>query len=698
MRISKKLPLLTTASLASLTTGVTASADVLDETVSNLEKDGFVVKDLGTKETEVATYEELEAKKNQEAERVKTLARDLETKARDYKAQERAYSQVTNNYQEEKTRVEATNKEAIANYEAERTRIEAENKKREEENKAVIARIEAENKATKDKYEADNTAVAHERHRLAAEYQAEQSRVNAANADAIAETTAANRALEADYQTRLGDYNRELKRVEDSNRALKEAWEAENKAKEDEWAAKNAGKQEEYDKKMAEIQKHIDNKEEGYMARAVAQNLIYRSEPNVSRVTIDGAYKYIDPTVVRDIGYSFGSYDPQDYISRNGFTSSLQKAARDTDQTADADDGKKSWQRPAYWILAETNKPVTITYEGLTNTRFNGKKISKLTYTITPRVTEGNSQYSVFQIMDDPTLGFKYGSAAGDIVAKAVSGESTGSYPLTKLTDFDVAFYYEDGSQVDFSSGSAIVSAGSRNSQNGEGEFFRLLDANAEIIPVFGGSIGLAPDGKTLVALGEQKQEVNGVRWDQADSPYRWYGGAVVEIKGGSNLKFQTGSSSIGLQEWFTFNADTLVAYDVPEKPEIDPKPQPSLPPTYEEPPVKPNRPELKTPKLLPDPEKPDYPDFPVAPTPKPIPEAAKPDPLPERPSLEDLPSKPGITPPQKPSFEIERNTYVLKARSGNGHAFTVKKLDQGVKAASGNSLTVRLLKALKKD
>lgn len=695
MQISKKLYLLGATSLASLATSVPASADVLDTTISNLEKDGFTVVNLGTKETEVSTYEELENKEKTEAERIKDLAKSLETQANDYKAQHQAYSEVTNNYQKEKNKVEQANREAIAKYEAERSRIEIENKKREEENKMAIAKIETENKLTRDKYEAENAAVAHERHRLAAEYQAEQSRIKAANAETVAETASMNRALEADYQAKLINYNQELKRVENSNQALKEAWEAENKAKDDAWNANNAGKQEAYDKKMAEIQEHIDNKEDGYMARAVAQNLIYRSEPNISDITIDGAYKYIDPNVVRNIGYALGSYDPQEYIKRNGFTNNLQKAEKDPEPTND--EGHKSWKQASYWILAETGKPVTIAYEGLQNTQFNGKKISKLTYTITPRVTEGNAQYSVFQIMTDPTQGFKYGSASAEIVGKVISGQDTGSYPLPKLTDFDVAFYYEDGSQVDFSNRSAIVSAGSRNGSNGEGEFLRLTNDNIELIPIFGSSIGLAEDGKTLIALSEQEREINGVRWDQFDSPYRWYGGAVVEIKGGSALKFQTGATG-SLQEWFTFNADTLVSYDIPEKPDIDPKPKHSTPPVYAEPPQKPSSPELKTPTLLPDPEKPDYPDFPVMPTPKPSPETMKPDPLPERPDLEDVPPQPGLIPPQKPTFEVERNTYVLKARSSAGHGFTVKKVNQDKKAAYGNSLTVRLLKVLKKD
>lgn len=394
------------------------------------------------------------------------------------------------------------------------------------------------------------------------------------NAQAIAQAEAQNAQIDAENKAEADRVAAEneagQKAVDEENAKAKEKYESEKskvEAGNAEIRKMNAQRKSEYDAKMAEIQSHIDNQDEGYISEAVAQDLVFKKEANVENVIVDGAYQYISPEEVRKLGYSLESYDPQKYLELNAFSSSLKKAEGLAIENTD-DVAYKSWKQPSYWILAKKDQSFSVTYDGLDNTTFNDKKITKVVYTITPKQTEGNSEYVVFQMMADPTQGLKYGSASAEMIAKVLGGEDTGDYNFAKVNDFKATYFYEDGTPVDFSEGTAIVSAGSRNGSNGKGEYLRLVDSNAKALEVFGSSIHLSDDGKTLIATGEQKRLVNGENWDDANSSVRWYGGAVVAVQSGSTMHFEFGGTSHNLQEWFTFNSDTLVDYDIPFTPQ----------------------------------------------------------------------------------------------------------------------------------
>lgn len=131
---------------------------------------------------------------------------------------------------------------------------------------------------------------------------------------------------------------------------------------------------------------------------------------------------------------------------------------------------------------------------------------------------------------------------------------------------------------------------------------------------------------------------------------------------------------------------------EVPVAPTSKPKVDLPTEPTYETAPEKPNRPQYKTPTLEAEPKKPDYPEFPQAPTPQVVPDKVVPQAEPGKPGLKPTPEKPNLIPePKKPSFEVNRVKYVLKPRSGHGNTFVVKKMDDAKRAASGNSLVVRM-------
>lgn len=131
---------------------------------------------------------------------------------------------------------------------------------------------------------------------------------------------------------------------------------------------------------------------------------------------------------------------------------------------------------------------------------------------------------------------------------------------------------------------------------------------------------------------------------------------------------------------------------EVPVAPTSKPKVDLPTEPTYETAPEKPNRPQYKTPTLEAEPKKPDYPEFPQAPTPQVVPDKVTPQAEPGKPDLKPSPEKPNLIPePKKPSFEVNRVKYVLKPRSGHGNTFVVKKMDDTKRAASGNSLVVRM-------
>lgn len=104
----------------------------------------------------------------------------------------------------------------------------------------------------------------------------------------------------------------------------------------------------------------------------------------------------------------------------------------------------------AYGVVMKKGKTTTVTYEGLTDSTYNGKKIAKVVYKYTPQAVASQKQQSDYQAFSK-TLQIQFVSSQMNI-----QKENTAK--------MDVEFYYEDGSRVNFSKENpAIVSFSSMN-------------------------------------------------------------------------------------------------------------------------------------------------------------------------------------------------------------------------------------------
>lgn len=152
--------------------------------------------------------------------------------------------------QEAIDKIVAANKAKLEAYEAETARVNAENAKKEEAYKKDLEAANRENLENQAKADQAILETASKRQEVLAQYQEDVARVNAENQARIAAVKKENEALEADYQEKLGFYNRELfeitKRNQEKEASYKKAL-AENAGEE------NVVSEERY---AEEIEKH----------------------------------------------------------------------------------------------------------------------------------------------------------------------------------------------------------------------------------------------------------------------------------------------------------------------------------------------------------------------------------------------------------------------------------------------------------
>lgn len=297
-------------------------------------------------------------------------------------------------------------------------------------------------------------------------------------------------------------------------------------------------KKKEHDVKVAEYEKMVNT--DGYLSRPVTQGLIFTHEPNAN-VSISGQSANYKAS-------KLAFYDLKDE------TSSSLELKTDADNNVPA----KNTIGNSYFVRADAGQTVKAVYTNLSNSSYQGKKIASVEYTFTPNKTEN------ILISTDPTK-----------TAWTFRNGETGELN-TKMT---VKFFYEDGSQVSFDKGSAILSLASLNKYQQDGrpeyvdgfssqEFIKITGStvdyqNGRIIPTKANSGGDYPNNES--------------DWDREGSGREYYGAAAVEINNKPTISFSFGT--IGGGQWFKFNADVKA---------------PTIPPLLEEPPTKPDLTPLK--------------------------------------------------------------------------------------------------------
>ncbi|MEX2803843.1 GbpC/Spa domain-containing protein [Streptococcus sp. H31] len=338
--------------------------------------------------------------------------------------------------------------------------------------------------------------------------------------------------------------------------AEKAAVEAENEA----IVRRNAEKEAAYKQQLAEAESNKDK--DGYLSRVEAQDLIFDKETNAA-VTISGQYANL----------SVGSTNGQDkvgnifYLNSNNFSESDFVAAPILSDTINegADQGQ------SYKVLIKKDQPVTVIYDGLENSYFMGRQITKVIYTYTAREVPNRNDLVTAYIFKDPTNTIKLGS-------NFAGGETA--------YDFEAEFYFSDGSKVDFSEGSALISLSSLNASSdstgispsddpAEASVYREYVSQisgGEFIKITGSSV----DMHNGSVYSDTNNAILGDQWDKEDSDFAYYGAGALKLTG-DKVTFTFGGTNDSNQ-LFSFNS-RVKATGIPVTPTYEEeKPLPTAP------------------------------------------------------------------------------------------------------------------------
>ena len=259
----------------------------------------------------------------------------------------------------------------------------------------------------------------------------------------------------------------------------------------------------------------------GYLPEVLAQNLIFRSEPNATQ-TFTGNIIPDDilETVVKD---SHGWMDPGTVTAY---------APGQTVTTT----GR--WNT----ALMDIGDTVVVEYSGLENSSFSGYQLKKVRYTYRLIDTTHYSGKVIFQAIADPTV-----TSYTHIYNK--DGVTQSSFE----TEMTVQFFDANGKEIiPTEENYALTSFASINSRNGEGEF--VGNYSGRFIPINGSTITVQDN--YALNYSDVSQESLSDSWDSDTSPDA-YIGAIVG-KSTERIRFQFGNSH-GFADWFAFNSDVKV-------------------------------------------------------------------------------------------------------------------------------------------
>ena len=534
-------------------------------------------------------------------------------------------------YQTELARVQKANADAKAAYE-----------KAVEENTAKNNAIQAENEAIKQRNATAKST-----------YEAAMKKYEAD----LAEVKQANATNEADYQAKLAAYQTELARVQKANADAKAAYEKaveDNKVKNAALQAeneaikqRNATAKTDYETKLAKYEADLakykkefaaytaalaeaesKKKQDGYLSEPRSQSLNFKSEPNAIR-TIDSSV------------HQYGQQELDALVKSWGISPTNPDRKKSTAYSYfNAINSNNTYAK----LVLEKDKPVDVTYTGLKNSSFNGKKISKVVYTYTLKETGFNDGTKMTMFASsDPTVTAWYND-----------------YFTSTNINVKVKFYDEEGQLMNLTGG--LVNFSSLNRGNGSGAIDKdaiesVRNFNGRYIPISGSSIKIHENNSAYADSSNAEKSLgarwNTSEWDTTSSPNNWYGAIVGEITQ-SEISFNMASSKSG-NIWFAFNSN-INAIGVPTKPVAPTAP---TQPMYEtekplEPaPVAPNYENEPTPPVkTPDQPEPSKPEEPKYETEKPL------EPAPVAPSYENEPTPPVKTPDQPEPSKPEEPNY----------------------------------------
>ncbi|WNO79523.1 GbpC/Spa domain-containing protein [Streptococcus suis] len=511
------------------------------------------------------------------------------------------------NYGKAVETIQSTNEQAVADYLTKKTKaddIVAKNQAIQKENEAGLAKAKADNEAIERRNQAGQAAVD-------AENRAGQAAVDQANQE---------------KQQLVSDRAAEIEAITKRNKEKEAVARKENEAID----TYNSKELERYQRDLAEISKG----EEGYISEALAQALnLNNGEPQAQH----GAITRNPDKIISTGDALLGGYSR--ILDSTGFF---------------------------VYDSFKTGETLSFNYQNLQNARFDGKKISRVTYDITNLVSPAGTDAVKLVVPNDPTEGFI-----------AYRNDGNGDWRTDKMEFRVVAKYFlEDGSQVTFSKEKPGVFTHSSLNHNDIGLEY-VKDTTGKFVPINGSTVQVTNEGLARSLGSNRASDLNlPEEWDTTSSRYAYKGAIVSTVTSGNTYTVTFGQGdmpqNVGLSYWFALNTLPVARTVTPCSPkphvtlDLDPVPEPIT-----------VTPDVFTPKTF-------TPEKPVTFTPKPLAEVVQPSltltkvTLPVKPIPKELPTPPQVPTVHYHAYRLTTTPEIMKevvnSDQANLHEKTVAK------------------------
>ena len=321
-----------------------------------------------------------------------------------------------------------------------------------------------------------------------------------------------------------------IKQYEDTKKQSKDEYDAKVNKYNQDVAAYNQAKQE-WDAKKAELESK--KTEEGQLTETLAQNLIFKDEPN-AEVSVSGNFQGYWKRSDNRYGNDYGNVD---YKPESGDT--LEQSWTG---------GYATWKASSdnflgLPVVLSQGDSITATYTNLQNSSYAGKKISKIEYTISSNQTQ---PHSVF-VLKNPALGlWTYNTKEGN---------------NTVQTNLTMKFYDEEGNLIEFDeTHPALVNMGSLNSgttASGYRYIEKVYNQNFRFVPINGSLIKESANHEIYAVDEDTDNPTNykgwdSTRWDRIGNPNMWFGSGTGVVTSGNTISLSAESNASG--QWLIVN------------------------------------------------------------------------------------------------------------------------------------------------
>ena len=354
----------------------------------------------------------------------------------------------------------------------------------------------------------------------------------------------ADKSAQASYLKLVQQYNKELEQYNNVDKPKyqreKEKYDRELEQYEKVDKPKYLREKDEYDKAIQNAQANVNTL--GWLSEVSSQSLNFQSEPNARVSSITGTTSF---------------------IRKNAFDAGSNEDARFTFRYSSSD---YTNQNNGNIFVLNVGQTATVSYEGLQNSTYKGKKITKAVFNYT--LLNSDNGKTIFRAFDDPTTTIQFASGYGF--------KGRGENVKAELT-----LYYADGSKVVYDKDNPALFGNFSLNSLGEGGYYEYVE-------------GLTSNEKFIRFAGSPVQDYNGKAYSKLsidttppysehESKNRFYGGIVTQVNSGDKYTVVIGSSSGATRHWHAINTNLFSPVVVkpvePEEPKEPKEPKAPTPP-----------------------------------------------------------------------------------------------------------------------